>query len=80
MKSIRFEEEPSVVIVVDLDKTPLSFERKKRAGSFESMLSSVDTSNCKGQDGSTHNTSTRRYRRERQKSSMDLHKTFAQAA
>mmetsp|Transcript_4818 Transcript_4818/g.9899 ORF Transcript_4818/g.9899 Transcript_4818/m.9899 type:complete len:81 (+) Transcript_4818:128-370(+) len=70
MKSIRFEKEP--LVIVDLGKTPLAFEHKKRAGS----MSSFDTAD----DSSTPSTSARRYRRERQKSSRDLHKTFAQAA
>lgn len=69
-KSISFEAHPSFI---DLGKTPQAFEqlRQQPVVSFTSMASFESAD-------STH--SLRRYRRQRQKSSRDIHKTFAQAA
>ena len=77
IKTVSFRVEE--VSTTDLGKTPLAFE--KRRLSFDSQHSFDSTNSAEESFTSSSSCSRpRRYRRQRQKSSKDIHKTFFEAS
>ena len=66
---------------LDLGKTPLAFETRRRLVQSQGSFASFSTESDDGSmTSTTTTTSPRRYRRQRQKSSKDIHKTFLEAS